>query len=87
MQRENALYTDSAGNLANGKGFADAPVLSRDADTLEGLDPLFVAFADPNVHPYRISRSKVRKIITQVLLLSFYKRVHEKTRLQGTGYR
>ena len=46
MQREDALHALAVGDLAQGEVRVDAGVLAADADALEGLDALALAFDD-----------------------------------------
>ena len=76
MDGEDALDTNTVGDLADREGLADAAAAPRDADPLEGLQALLVAFADPDVHAERVTGTKGRDILPQPLFLRFDERVH-----------
>src|SRR3954447_14072942 len=59
IQREHALHSDAAGDLAHGEHLARTAATAGDDDALEDLDALFVAFLDLHVHLDRVARRKV----------------------------
>jgi len=76
VQREDALDTDAVGDLADREAGRDAGAAASNADALESLDALLVAFLDPDVHTYRITSPEGGNIGTEPLFLGFTKGVH-----------
>jgi hypothetical protein len=80
VHREDALDADSAGDLADRKGLADASAAAGDANTLEGLETLLVTFLDAYVHANRVTGAEGRHIAAEPLFLGFDKWMHMKLR-------
>ena len=66
---------------ANPKGRVDAGVLARDADALEGLHALAVAFDHLHVDLHSVARREVEDLAARMLvdlaLLEFLQGVHD----------
>jgi hypothetical protein len=62
LEREDSLDTDTAGNLANGKGLGERiRTLHLDDDTAELLVALLVSFFDPVGHGDRVTSLELRE--------------------------
>jgi hypothetical protein len=59
VQREHALYADSAGDFADGEHLPRTAAFTRDHQTLKNLDALFVAFFDLDVNLDRVAGGEV----------------------------
>src|SRR5689334_18242479 len=70
---EDALDTDAVGDLAHGERLADTTAAARDADALEGLDPLLFAFLHAHVDAERVTSAEGRNI-AEPLFLGFDER-------------
>ena len=69
MQRESTLHADSVGNTAEGEGLTDAAVTARDADALEGLQTLALAFHDLHHHTEGVADAEVRDVGLELFAL------------------
>src|SRR5260370_29806058 len=66
VQRESALNAHAEADLADGEGLADTAALAADHDALEELDPLPVAFHDPDVDLHRVAGREVGPVVAEV---------------------
>ena len=75
VHRENALDADAVGDLADRERLADTAAAARDADALEGLDPLLLTFLHADVDTQRVTSAE-RGNRAEPFFLGFDERMH-----------
>src|SRR5690554_609598 len=66
MKRECSFYSNTVRNFSNSEGFADAATLTLNDYTFEDLNSLTRTLDNLNVYFKRVSRTKIRKMCTQI---------------------
>src|SRR5438045_4347195 len=85
VKREDAFDADAEANLADRYGLAYAAVLDRDADALERLQALLVAFLNADVHAKRVAGLECRYVLFYLCLFDKIQSVHFLIRPEVSG--
>src|SRR5678815_1841227 len=84
VAREDALYANAAGNLADREGLADSAATTSEANTFECLETLLVTFFNANVDANSVAGAEWWQVSAEPLFLGFDKWMHKYTRGEGS---
>jgi hypothetical protein len=77
MEREGPLDPDPVRDLPNGEAGPDVPPSPADHDPFKGLNPLLLAFHDPDEHLDGIPRIKVGDIPPHLFFFQHFHDIHK----------
>jgi hypothetical protein len=75
VEGEDPLHANTGRDLPDGEGLTHPTAPAGNANTLEGLDPLFLALTDAIENPDRIPGVELGDVLTKLLLYDFTQQI------------